>query len=125
MSKKISIYYKVLLILCFISIAIFNFLFSFPSIGTLECKHDIIKDILELIARCLEYLGLFGGIIFVILSKYKDKKYNIGIRFIIFMALIIPFVLSTVAYCIGKYDSNNDNCKLKEYEWHTISNYDS
>ena len=63
MSKKISIYYKVLLILCFISIAIFNFLFSFPSIGTLECKHDIIKDILELIARCLEYLGLFGGII--------------------------------------------------------------
>ena len=58
MSKKISIYYKVLLILCFISIAIFNFLFSFPSIGTLECKHDIIKDILELIARCLEYIEL-------------------------------------------------------------------
>ena len=38
---------------------------------------------------------------------------------------VVPFVLSTVAYCIGKYDSNNDNCKLKEYEWHTISNYDS
>ena len=68
---------------------------------------------------------VFGVIIFVILSKYKDKKYNIGIRFIIFIALVVPFVLSTVAYCIGKYDSNNDNCKLKEYEWHTISNHDS
>lgn len=124
MNKKISVYYKVLIILCFITIAIFNFFYSYIPVGTLECKHDIIKDILEFFARCLEYIGLLGGIIFVILSKYKDKKNNIGIKVIILVALVIPFVLSTVAYCIGKYDSYNDNCKVRELEWHTISTND-
>ena len=121
MKNKLTISYKVLIILVFISIAIINYSFNFPVIGRLQCTHDTLMGILEIAARWLEYIGLLGGIIFVIVSKYKGKKYYKGMKIIILLALVIPFILSTSSYFIEKYDQNNNNCTIKETEWKSIN----
>ena len=121
MKNKLTISYKVLIILVFISIAIINYSFNFPVIGRPQCTHDTLMGILEIAARWLEYIGLLGGIIFVIVSKYKDKKYYKGMKIIILLALVIPFILSTSSYFIEKYDQNNNNCTIKETEWKSIN----
>ena len=121
MTKKLTRNYKILIILAFISIAIFNYFFSFPLIGGLQCTHDTLMGILEIAARWLEYIGLLGGIIFVIVSKYKDKKYYKGMKTVILVALIIPFVLSTSAHFIEQNDHKHNNCTIKETKWEPIS----
>ena len=121
MTKKLTRNYKILIILAFISIAIFNYFFSFPVIGRPQCTHDTLIGILEIAARWLEYIGIIAGIIFVIVSKYKDKKYYKGMKIIILLALVIPFILSTSSYFIEKYDQNNNNCTIKETEWKSIN----
>ena len=121
MKRRLTIKNKILIILGFIFIFVFNFYFSFSGIGELECKHDLIVDIINFVAKCLEYIGLLIGIIFIIISKYKDEKYSTGIKSIIIIALIVPFVLSLFAHYIEKNDHMNDNCKLKESEWVTIN----
>lgn len=121
MTKKLTRNYKILIILAFISIAIFNYFFSFPVIGRPQCTHDTLIGILEIAARWLEYIGLLGGIIFVIVSKYKDKKYYKGMKIVILVALIIPFVLSTSAHFIEQNDHKHNNCTIKETKWEPIS----
>ena len=121
MKNKLTITYKILIILVFIAIAIINYFFASPVIGRPQCTHDTLIGILEIAARWLEYIGLLGGIIFVIVSKYKDKKYYKGMKIIILLALVIPFILSTSSYFIEKYDQNNNNCTIKETEWKSIN----
>ena len=117
MKKRLEIYNKVLIIIGFILIAIFNFCFTFQVVGIPQCKHDLLIGTLKTAARLLEYIGLIVGIIFVMISKYKDKKFSTGIKIIILVALIIPLILSVSATIIR----NNDSCTVRETQWETIS----
>ena len=123
MNKKLDTN-KVLTILVFILIGIINFWFSIHTIrGTLQCKHDNLINILKLIAKWLHYIVLVGGIIFVVFSKYKSKNYYIGIKVIILVALIIPFILSTCSYFVGTYDEKNNNCIIGSTNWKPVPDY--
>ena len=121
MKNKLTITYKILIILVFIAIVTINYFFASPVIGRPQCTHDTLIGILEIAARWLEYIGIIAGIIFVIASKYKDKKYYKGMKIVILVALIIPFVLSTSAHFIEQNDHKHNNCTIKETEWEPIS----
>lgn len=113
MNQKIKIHSKILIIIGFILILLLNFCYFFPTIRDgLYCKHDTLVETLNLIAKWIQYIGIAGGILFVIISQYKDKNYYNGIKIAILVAIIIPLVLLLCTYFVQKYDSNNDNCTL-------------
>ena len=123
MKQKIKIHSKLLIIFGFILILLLNFCYFFPPIRDGSyCKHDTLVETLNLIAKWIQYIGIAGGIIFVIISQYKDKNYYNGIKIAILVAIIIPLVLLLCTYSVQMYDSNNDNCTLGE-NWKEVSTY--